>query len=107
MTFDKKTVPPKVLGRRIREGRLKANLTQAELARECKCVRAQVGRWEIGTTRPDLQNLYRLSRALAIPFEELTAPDPAHIPKEDAMQLYKKLSVDNQRLVVELMRALK
>ena len=41
----------------IREARLKANLTQAELAERLGRERAQVARWEIGGQEPSFANL--------------------------------------------------
>lgn len=44
-------------GQIIREARLKAGLTQAELAERLGRERAQIARWEIGGQEPSFENL--------------------------------------------------
>jgi transcriptional regulator with XRE-family HTH domain len=44
-------------GQIIREARLKAGLTQAELAQRLRRDRAQVARWETGGQEPSFENL--------------------------------------------------
>jgi transcriptional regulator with XRE-family HTH domain len=47
----------------IREARLKAGLTQAELAARLGRERAQVARWEIGGQEPSFENLQSVVEA--------------------------------------------
>lgn len=47
----------------IREARLKAGLTQTELAERLGRERAQVARWEIGGQEPSFENLQSVVEA--------------------------------------------
>jgi DNA-binding XRE family transcriptional regulator len=55
------------LGARIRELRLAANLTQAELARRTGIHRPNIARVEAGRHTPSLETLARLAAAIGVP----------------------------------------
>lgn len=55
------------LGRRIRELRLAAGLTQAELARRTGIHRPNIARVEAGRHTPSLETLARLAQAIGVP----------------------------------------
>src|SRR2546427_13261767 len=53
-------------GARLRTFREAAGLTQQELADQVHCSRKQVGRWEVGETRPPKTRLARLESPLGL-----------------------------------------
>jgi len=55
------------LGQRIRELRLAAGLTQAELARRTGIHRPNIARVEAGRHTPSLETLARLATAIGVP----------------------------------------
>jgi transcriptional regulator with XRE-family HTH domain len=50
----------------LREARLRAGLTQAELARRVKRSQSQIARWERGDVKPSLETLRALIRACGL-----------------------------------------
>ena len=58
-------------GKIIKIARIKAGLTQTELARRLKISQAAVGCWETGKTMPRPKSLVRLCEMLDIPVEYL------------------------------------
>jgi transcriptional regulator with XRE-family HTH domain len=62
----------------IREARLRAGITQAELARRVATTQSAIARWEAGRAQPSLETLARLVRACGLELEiRLADPDPA------------------------------
>jgi transcriptional regulator with XRE-family HTH domain len=47
----------------IKEARLRAGLTQAELARKLETTQSVVARWEVGDRSPSLETIERIARA--------------------------------------------
>ena len=61
----------------IREARLRAGLTQAQLAERVGTTQSAVARWEAGGTHPSLETLARLVRACGLELGvRLDEPDP-------------------------------
>ncbi len=50
----------------LKEARLRAGLTQAELARRVKRSQSQIARWERGDVKPSLETLRELIRACGL-----------------------------------------
>jgi transcriptional regulator with XRE-family HTH domain len=50
----------------LKEARLRAGLTQAELARRVKRSQSQIARWERGDVKPSLETLRALIRACGL-----------------------------------------
>ncbi|MFN2383783.1 MAG: helix-turn-helix transcriptional regulator [Gemmatimonadota bacterium] len=50
----------------IREGRRRAGMTQAELAKRVATTQSAVARWEAGHARPPLETLQRIVRACGL-----------------------------------------
>jgi transcriptional regulator with XRE-family HTH domain len=67
----------------IREARLKAGLTQAELASRLGRERAQVARWETGVQEPSFANLAAAVEACGYELE-VAVVEPAASPELDA-----------------------
>lgn len=67
----------------LREARLRAGLTQSELARGCGTTQSAVSRWESGGVEPSLEALQRLIRAcgldLRLELADTSAFDDAQI----------------------------
>src|SRR3954453_14666695 len=60
----------------IREARLKAGLTQAELAERIGRDRAQIARWEIGGQAPSFENLQAVVQACGFVLKvEIVVPE--------------------------------
>lgn len=63
----------------LREARLRAGLSQAELARRAGQHRSAIGRWERGEARPSLETLVELVRACGLELGfRLSNGDQAH-----------------------------
>jgi transcriptional regulator with XRE-family HTH domain len=67
----------------IREARLKANLTQSELATRLGRERAQVARWEVGGQEPSFENVRSVVEACGFELR-MEIADRKTTPKLDA-----------------------
>lgn len=56
---------------RLRNARLRARLTQVDLAKQLRTTQGAISQWESGKTQPDLQNRIRLAEILKIPLAEI------------------------------------
>ncbi len=66
------------VGRRLRDLRLQAGLTQPELGERARMAAAEISKIENGRRTPTLETLERLCRALGVSVEEVVAaPVPA------------------------------
>ena len=61
----------KKTGLKIRVARIKAGLSQTDLAERMNVKQATVSLWELGRNLPKASNIVRLSELLNIPVEEL------------------------------------
>jgi len=59
------------LGEKIKKIRISKNMTQNELAMECDFEIASLSRIESGHSNPTIRTLFKISKALDIPMEEL------------------------------------
>ena len=59
------------VGQVIRKYRTAVGMDQAALAARLGCTKTAIGNWELGLTRPDIDNVPRICRALKIPVTEL------------------------------------
>jgi transcriptional regulator with XRE-family HTH domain len=64
------------LGRRVRFLRLKAGLSQEELADECGLDRTYIGGIERGERNPSLKNILKLASTLSVTMPELFTDAP-------------------------------
>lgn len=80
----------------IREVRLRAGLTQAELAHALQTHQSVVARWETGRTRPDFETVVRAVRAagydLGVSITERNDDDVALIRRELALEPHERLA---------------
>lgn len=64
----------------IREARLRAGLTQQELAERTGTTQSAIARWESGQTRPAVETVARLVRACGFELNlRITEPDPSEV----------------------------
>ena len=59
------------LGARLQALRRQAHLSQQELAERLHVSRQSISKWELGTAKPDLDNMIRLSELFGVSLDEL------------------------------------
>jgi transcriptional regulator with XRE-family HTH domain len=65
----------------IREARLRAGLTQRELAERLGTTQSSIARWEAGRARPSAEALGAIARACGLELRvSLVEPDPSDAP---------------------------
>jgi hypothetical protein len=85
----------------IREARLKADLTQAELGERIGRDRAQIARWEIGGQQPSFENLQAVVQACGFALKvEIVIPEQT--PELDSELETSLLQAPQQRVQVLL-----
>lgn len=62
------------MGARIRRLRVRANLTQQELAVACETAVTQVSRWENDSAEPSVAKVRALAKVLGASYEEIIGP---------------------------------
>ena len=93
-------------GEVIRKYRTAAGMDQAALAKYFGYTKTAIGNWELGITRPDIDNIPILCDVLKIPVTELLGIDADYaLPVEDqeVLDSYRRLDKFNQRTVCQLM----
>lgn len=68
---DEKEIAIKI-GKRIKDLRKQANLSQVELAFRCNFEPSNLNRIEAGRTYPSIKTLCKISNGLGVPFHSLT-----------------------------------
>ena len=98
----------KKLGKRIKEERLKQDLTQEKLAESVNLTGVYISHIETGTTKPSLETLVNLCNVLNVTPDFLLF-DSLHKSKEylndEIAGLLKKCTVDDMKLIVRLIEA--
>jgi hypothetical protein len=90
-------------GTLIREARLRAGLSQVELARRSGKDRAQLARWERDVVQPSFETLQEILRACGFDLETTLVPYEPD-PKQDA-RLDKALQRSPQERLQAMLRA--
>ena len=94
------------VGQVIRKCRIAAGMDQADLAAKLGYTKTAVGNWELGLTRPDIDNVPKLCRELSVPVTELLgmAPESA-LPNEDRvlLEMYHQLNKFDRHTVRQIM----
>lgn len=92
----------------IREARLRAGLTQAELAERAGTAQSGIARWESGRTAPSLDDVRRLVRLCGLDLEVAIVPyddsDIAQAERLLALSPQERIA-RHQRLVQQLAAA--
>ncbi len=83
-------ITPAILGRRIRQLRIRRNLTQQDLAAE-DYSKSYISAIEQGKTRPSLEALQRIASRLQIPASTLLDPNAADLQNVDAPDAPKRV----------------
>ena len=94
------------VGQVIRKYRIAAGMEQAALAAQLGYTKTAVGNWELGLTRPDIDNVPRLCRILGIPVTELLGMEQeTALPAEDrrVLDAYHQLGKFDRNTVWQLM----
>ena len=98
----------KRLGKRIKEERLKKNLTQEQLAEAVEISSVYVSHIESGSAKPSLKALVDICNALGIT-PDFVLYDSLYKSREyikdEIANLLKDCSEDNLRLIVKLIKA--
>ncbi len=87
----------------VREARLRAGLTQAELAARLGTTQSAIARWEAGGTQPSLETLRRVARACGL---ELRAGLAERDPGEVAL-IERNLSLSPGERLDQLVRTVR
>jgi HTH-type transcriptional regulator, competence development regulator len=69
-----KEADAKTVGDRVRDARVKAGLSQSQLARLCGMVQSRIAEIEAGESDPRLSTVRRVAEALSIPISDLLPP---------------------------------
>ena len=85
-------------GVKIKEYRLKKNLTQKELATRCCMYESQIRKYELGTANPKIETLEKIANALDISVSQLGVPD-----SEQLMDVGKRLVREHAPSFIELL----
>lgn len=87
------------LGERIKDCRLKANLSQEKLAELVGVSRQAVTKWESGQSAPNTENLFKLAEILGTTVDFLLTADTGPSVAEQVYQMLKneELKKENQR----------
>lgn len=96
-------------GQVIRKYRAAAGMDQAALAARLGCSKTAVGNWELGLSRPDIDNVPGLCRELKIPVTELLGMEQtASLPPDDRqlLEMYHGLDKYNRHTVRQMMERL-
>lgn len=106
--------PEKVaLGRRIREARMGADMSQHDLALRLGITAGAVGQWELGITAPKGQTLQALPALLGVSHEWLAGTAgrsrslvAATSEEETVLRHLRKMTKDEQRMLIRQLRGL-
>lgn len=94
------------VGQIIRKYRRAAGMDQATLAAKLGYTKTAIGNWELGLSRPDVDNVPKLCKELNIPVTELLGMDQeAALPLEDKslLEMYHGLDKFNRHTIRQIM----
>lgn len=89
------------IGKRLKEKRQEANLTQKELAEILFVSRQTISSWEVGRTYPDLETLVAISELYATPLDYLLKEDSQMVK-----DITKKVKRSERRKITNIILAL-
>lgn len=94
------------VGQVIRKYRTAAGMDQASLAAKLGYTKTAIGNWELGLSRPDVDNIPKLCKELNIPVTELLGMDQeAALPLDDKnlLEMYHGLDKYNRHTIRQIM----
>lgn len=89
------------LGARLQALRRQANLSQQELAERLHVSRQSISKWELGTAKPDLDNMIRLSELFGVSLDELVlgkTQNKQEIPQHSAQPVENAKAKQRKRM---------
>jgi transcriptional regulator with XRE-family HTH domain len=101
-----------IIGRRIREARVDADMSQHDLALRLGVTAGAVGQWEIGITIPKSQTLNRLPGILGVSHDWLVGESNQQHrvaqtkAEETILRLSRRLSPDEQAMLIRQLMGL-
>lgn len=100
----------KLLGKRIREERIRIGLTQEQLAERINVSTTYVGFIERGTRSVTLEKLILLADCFQLPIDALLHDTPAYTPEEAREQqlklLWSKASCQEQETILSIVKVI-
>lgn len=95
---------------RIRELRLRANLTQHELGLQLGVSAVAVGKWERGQTQPDIATLTRLADIFGTTIDDLCGHEAPATAEDSSIcvmtRAFRQLTTEEQEKYIAVGRAL-
>lgn len=88
------------IGKKLKEKRQEANLTQKELAEILFVSRQTISSWEVGRTYPDLETLVAISELYATPLDDLLKEDSQMVK-----DITKKVKKSERRKITNIILA--
>ena len=95
----------KVIGARIKEARIEANITQQELGEMIDASTVYISRIERGGGTVNLKRLFQISTALKVPIQKLlegTTEESEIYLKKEFQDLLSKCTPDKQKLIYNI-----
>ena len=99
-----------LIGRRVRERRLEANLSQERLGELSNLSSVFISNIETGVKKASLESLVQISTALGLTIDELLAGNQLYFTNEyhsDIDELMRDCSPNEKRFIYELLKASK
>ena len=93
-----------MFSKKLKELRLKANLTQVQIAQELDITQQSYQKWESGKSKPNLNTLEMFSDFFGVSIEELLSDGTVHI---ESILNADKISYENQLLSDETVDLIK
>ena len=93
-----------MFSKKLKELRLKANLTQVQIAQELDITQQSYQKWESGKSKPNLNTLEMFSDFFGVSIEELLSDGTVHI---ESILNADKISYKNQLLSDETVDLIK
>lgn len=100
----------KLLGKRIKEERIRIGLTQEQLAEKINVSTTYIGFIECGRRSVTLEKLILLADCFQLPIDALIHDAPVYTPTEAREQqlkfLWNRASTENQEIILSIMQIL-
>lgn len=98
----------KLIGKRIKENRKKAGLTQDQLAAQLHYSKGYISQLERGISRPNLDTLGNICSILCCDVAELLKASARHsydYMTDEINELYEKLSQEERHILYQLLKS--
>ena len=95
-----------MVNERLKQLRKERNLTQTDLGKVLGIVVSAYGRYELGTTEPDISNLIKLAKFYNVSIDYLVGLTDIR-EKTEFEKILEKLDPETQKHLVEIVKKLK